>query len=108
MARFRPTRRRPSSTPGTNDADDPMNNKSWSAGPGARVFKVMTRSNFRAAVVAAMLVFTATGVVGAQNKGQRITPNFRDVEIGQVIEAVAQVTGKTIIPDPRVRAQVTM
>ena len=31
-----------------------------------------------------------------------------DVEIGQVIEAVAQVTGKTIIPDPRVRAQVTM
>ena len=30
------------------------------------------------------------------------------MEIGQVIEAVAQVTGKTIIPDGRVRAQVTM
>jgi general secretion pathway protein D len=30
------------------------------------------------------------------------------VEIGQVIDAVAQVTGKTIIPDPRVRANVTM
>ncbi|HET7809615.1 MAG TPA: type II secretion system secretin GspD [Steroidobacteraceae bacterium] len=69
---------------------------------------VTTRSNFRAALVAAMLAFTATGIVSAQNNGQRITPNFRDVEIGQVIEAVAQVTGKTIIPDPRVRAQVTM
>jgi general secretion pathway protein D len=55
-----------------------------------------------------MLAVTATAVVSAQSKGQRITPNFRDVEIGQVIEAVAQVTGKTIIPDPRVRANVTM
>ena len=54
------------------------------------------------------MAFTAAGLVSAQSKGQRITPNFRDVEIGQVIEAVAQVTGKTIIPDPRVRAQVTM
>jgi general secretion pathway protein D len=53
-----------------------------------------------------MLAFTA--VVGAQNNGQRITPNFKDAEIGQVIEAVAAATGKTIIPDPRVRAQVTM
>ena len=42
------------------------------------------------------------------NNGQRITPNFKDAEIGQVIEAVAAATGKTIIPDPRVRAQVTM
>ena len=56
-----------------------------------------------------LVAFTATGIVGAQQlNGQRITPNFRDVEIGQVIDAVAQVTGKTIIPDPRVRAQVTM
>ena len=56
----------------------------------------------------ALLAFTATGIVGAQNNGQRITPNFKDAEIGQVIEAVAAATGKTIIPDPRVRAQVTM
>jgi general secretion pathway protein D len=53
-----------------------------------------------------MLAFAA--VVGAQTNGQRITPNFKDAEIGQVIEAVAAATGKTIIPDPRVRAQVTM
>jgi general secretion pathway protein D len=65
----------------------------------------------RGALVLAVLAFTAAGLVGAQDKanGQRITPNFKDAEIGQVIEAVAAATGKTIIPDPRVRStQVTM
>ena len=68
--------------------------------------------SFRVAVILVLVAFTATGIVGAQgngnNSGQRITPNFKDAEIGQVIEAVAAATGKTIIPDPRVRAQVTM
>jgi len=71
-----------------------------------------TRSTLRTALLVALLAFTATGIVSAQNNGnnsgQRITPNFKDAEIGQVIEAVAAATGKTIIPDPRVRAQVTM
>ena len=75
-------------------------------------YQSMTRNFFRFAVLTAVLVFTATGIVSAQNpianNGQRITPNFKDAEIGQVIEAVAAATGKTIIPDPRVRAQVTM
>jgi len=66
----------------------------------------------RGALLLGILAFTATGIVGAQGngnvKGQRITPNFKDAEIGVVIEAVAAATGKTIIPDPRVRAQVTM
>src|SRR6186713_446988 len=72
---------------------------------------VMRQSSFRATLVAAVFVFTAGGIVSAQNignNGQRITPNFKDAEIGQVIEAVAAATGKTIIPDPRIRAQVTM
>lgn len=60
-----------------------------------------------AALLTALQLGSATGLVNAQN-GQRITPNFKDAEIGQVIEAVAAATGKTIIPDPRVRAQVTM
>jgi len=72
----------------------------------------MRQTSFRAALLVAVLAFTATGIVGAQNlgshNGQRITPNFKDAEIGQVIEAVAAATGKTIIPDPRIRAQVTM
>src|SRR6185295_8436193 len=67
---------------------------------------------FRASKLLVLLAFTATGIVSAQNtghtNGQRITPSFKDAEIGQVIEAVAAATGKTIIPDPRVRAQVTM
>jgi general secretion pathway protein D len=66
----------------------------------------MRRAVFRSGIVSMMLAFAA--VVGAQANGQRITPNFKDAEIGQVIEAVAAATGKTIIPDPRVRAQVTM
>jgi general secretion pathway protein D len=70
------------------------------------------RSPFRGILCVALLAFTAAGIVGAQtnaqNNGQRITPSFKDAEIGQVIEAVAAATGKTIIPDPRVRAQVTM
>ena len=72
----------------------------------------MTRTSFRVTLLAALFAFTATGIVSAQNtghtNGQRITPSFKDAEIGQVIEAVAAATGKTIIPDPRVRAQVTM
>ncbi|NBU24551.1 MAG: type II secretion system protein GspD [Gammaproteobacteria bacterium] len=44
----------------------------------------------------------------AQSQAQRITPNFKDADITQVIEAVAAATGKNIIVDPRVRAQVTM
>src|SRR5688572_26047903 len=74
----------------------------------ARRHPVMNRFPFRAVLLATVLVFTATGIVSAQNNGQRITPSFKDAEIGQVIEAVAASTGKTIIPDPRVRAQVTM
>jgi general secretion pathway protein D len=71
----------------------------------------MKRHFFRAGLLAAFLVLT--GSVNAQNNGvtnngQRITPHFKDAEIGQVIEAVAAATGKTIIPDIRVRAQVTM
>ena len=79
---------------------------------GIQVLSPTTRRSIRSlrfGLLVLLVAFTATGIVGAQQlNGQRITPNFRDVEIGQVIDAVAQVTGKTIIPDPRVRAQVTM
>jgi general secretion pathway protein D len=43
-----------------------------------------------------------------QQSDQRITPNFRDQDIVQIADAVAAATGKNIILDPRVRAQVTM
>jgi general secretion pathway protein D len=38
----------------------------------------------------------------------RITPNFKDADITQIIEAVSAATGRNFIIDPRVRAQVTM
>jgi general secretion pathway protein D len=37
-----------------------------------------------------------------------ITPNFKDADIRQIVQAVAAATGKSFILDPRVRAQVTM
>src|SRR5882672_3531485 len=37
-----------------------------------------------------------------------ITPNYKDADLGQIIEAVSEITGKNFIIDPRVRAQVTM
>lgn len=49
-----------------------------------------------------------TGLVAQTVSGPRITPNFKDADITQVIEAVAAATGRNVIIDPRVRAQVTM
>ena len=37
-----------------------------------------------------------------------ITPNFKNVDIRDIAEAVSTATGKTLILDPRVRGQVTM
>lgn len=40
--------------------------------------------------------------------GADITPNFKDANIRDIIQAVSAATGKDIIVDPRVNAQVTM
>ncbi len=37
-----------------------------------------------------------------------ITPNYKDADLQQVIEAVGAITGNNFIIDPRVKAQVTM
>jgi general secretion pathway protein D len=49
-------------------------------------------------------------LLAAQASAQQatITPNYKDADIRQVIEAVGEVTGKNFILDPRVKAQVTM
>ncbi|MDC0178512.1 type II secretion system secretin GspD [Woeseiaceae bacterium] len=36
------------------------------------------------------------------------TPNFRDADIRQIVEAVSEISGKTFILDPRVTAKVTI
>jgi general secretion pathway protein D len=69
----------------------------------------------RVALAAASFALTAlVGLAlpreaGAQAQAQgAITPNYKDADLGQIIEAVSAVTGKNFIVDPRVKAQVTM
>src|ERR1700735_2905618 len=43
-----------------------------------------------------------------QQEGATITPNYKDADLSQIIQAVSEVTGKNFIIDPRVNAKVTM
>ncbi|HEU4529542.1 MAG TPA: type II secretion system secretin GspD [Steroidobacteraceae bacterium] len=72
------------------------------------------RRTHRASAFAAglLLAFTAavqTSLAQDNPQGQNlITPNYKDTEIGVIIEAVSEITGRNFIIDPRVRANVTM
>ncbi|GMU68901.1 MAG: type II secretion system protein GspD [Steroidobacteraceae bacterium] len=67
----------------------------------------ITLARVRVAALAAMLLVTSAAA--AQQSGARITPNFKDADITQIVEAVSAATGKNFIIDPRVgRQQVTM
>ncbi|MFM7396827.1 MAG: type II secretion system secretin GspD [Gammaproteobacteria bacterium] len=66
------------------------------------------RSFTLAALLVSVLGFGSSRLDAQGSTSARITPNFKDAEITQVIEAVAASTGRSIIVDPRVRAQVTM
>ena len=61
----------------------------------------------RLSILVLTAIYAFAGGASAQ-QGAMITPNYKDADLGQVIEAVSQVTGKNFIVDPRVRAQVTM
>ena len=65
------------------------------------------RTPRRWTVALATLALSALALA-QQPTTQRITPNFKDADITQIIEAVSMATGKNFIIDPRVRAQVTM
>lgn len=62
--------------------------------------------------VAAAVLLATTGTPAQQQQPNReptmITPNYKDADLGQIVEAVSEITGKNFIIDPRVRAQVTM
>ena len=69
------------------------------------------RSSVRACLQMRLLAALAAWVAGslALAQGQpTITPNYKDADLGQIVEAVSEITGKNFIVDPRVRAQVTM
>ena len=53
-----------------------------------------------------MLYLTAMPL--ARGQQATITPNYKDADIRQIIEAVGEVTQKNFIIDPRVNAKVTM
>jgi general secretion pathway protein D len=64
-----------------------------------------------AAYAAAALLACATPLAAPAAKPQEnatITPNYKDADLGQIIQAVSEVTGKNFIIDPRVNAKVTM
>ncbi len=44
----------------------------------------------------------------ASGQQTTITPNYKDADIRQIVEAVGAVTGKNFILDPRINAKVTM
>jgi general secretion pathway protein D len=59
------------------------------------------------AAVLVSLALPAAPQVKTQD-GPTITPNYKDADLSQIIQAVSEVTGKNFIIDPRVNAKVTM
>lgn len=71
-----------------------------------RAFLLKRRLSIIGSVFAVLAGSGALTQVGAQEP--TITPNYKDADIRQVIEAVGEITGKNFVLDPRVKAQVTM
>jgi general secretion pathway protein D len=69
--------------------------------------KHFQRSTRLAATGLVLLLAIGTVPQAAWAQGS-ITPNYKDADLSQIIEAVSAVTGKNFIVDPRVKAQVTM
>src|SRR6266851_6143614 len=65
-----------------------------------------------AAVLALVALLVSMTVPAAQQvkseDGPTITPNYKDADLNQIIQAVSEVTCKNFIIDPRVNAKVTM
>ncbi len=60
-------------------------------------------------IFAAVLIFWSLAVTPlAVSQQTTITPNYKEADIRQIVEAVGEVTGKNFIIDPRVNAKVTM
>jgi general secretion pathway protein D len=76
-------------------------------------YNMFQRTTLATAGLALALLLGTVGLAvpstaSAQTEGGMITPNYKDADLSQIIEAVSAVTGKNFIVDPRVKAQVTM
>jgi general secretion pathway protein D len=69
-----------------------------------------SKRRFAATLALACLIISATQAAPPPKpqEGATITPNYKDADLGQIIQAVGEVTGKNFIIDPRVNAKVTM
>jgi general secretion pathway protein D len=70
-----------------------------------------SKSRFAAVLALSGLLVSVILLAAPQPKpqdGATITPNYKDADLGQIIQAVGEVTGKNFIIDPRVNAKVTM
>ena len=65
-------------------------------------YKIRVRQLFAALLVLVLLAPMARA------QEPTITPNYREADIRQIVEAVGEVTGRNFILDPRVNAKVTM
>lgn len=61
----------------------------------------------RSPLFAALLALCLT-LPAPPASAQQVTPNYKDADIRQIIEAVSEVTGKNFIIDARVKANVTL
>ncbi len=59
-------------------------------------------------VIAMTCAAVVMAVADASAQQATITPNYKDADLAQIVDAVSAITGKNFIIDPRVRAQVTM
>jgi general secretion pathway protein D len=60
------------------------------------------------AVLFVAMSYAAAAAPTRSTDGATITPNYKDADLSQIIQAVSEVTGKNFIIDPRVNAKVTM
>ncbi len=59
----------------------------------------------RITLIATAALFVIGSTTAAFGQTNRITPNYKEADIRQIVEAVAEITGKTFIIDPRVSAR---
>jgi general secretion pathway protein D len=74
---------------------------------------IYPHSTRRCAAVLVLSGLLLSAALGANpqpkpQEGATITPNYKDADLSQIIQAVGEVTGKNFIIDPRVNAKVTM
>ena len=74
-------------------------------------FRPQPKPRTAAVVALCALLVSVTLPAAPQTRipdGPTITPNYKDADLSQIIQAVGEVTGKNFIIDPRVNAKVTM